>query len=184
MLSFLIGALMAKTLELLHELVPKVQWPSPCSFESDIFSDTNSRCETRKGKRRRRIGEQLVVVNMPGQARASWRQPSQKARSATRRRGYCPRPTRSSMPTAARLAALAAHHAIPAMYPIREFVMAGGLMSYGSQHHRCACARPASTRDRILKGEKPAKFAGPYSRRVSSWVINLKTAKALGLECS
>jgi putative ABC transport system substrate-binding protein len=68
---------------------------------------------------------------------------------------------------------------LPAMYPFRYFVADGGLISYGpdvvDQYRRAA-----GYVDRILKGQKPADLPVQRSTKVDL-VINLKTAKALGL---
>jgi ABC-type uncharacterized transport system substrate-binding protein len=76
--------------------------------------------------------------------------------------------------------AAVARHRLPAVYPIRLYVAKGGLISYGPdeiEQHR----RAASYIDRILKGERPADLAVQHPTKYDL-VINLKTAKALGLE--
>jgi putative ABC transport system substrate-binding protein len=76
--------------------------------------------------------------------------------------------------------AAAARHKLPAVYPLRFFASDGGLLAYGpdivDQHRRAA-----GYVDRILKGEKPADLPVQAPTKYEL-VINLKTAKALGIE--
>jgi putative ABC transport system substrate-binding protein len=76
--------------------------------------------------------------------------------------------------------AQAASYRLPAVYPSRDFIMGGGLISYGpdvgGQYHRAAAYV-----DRILKGEKPADLPVQAPTKYEL-VINLKTARTLGLE--
>ena len=76
--------------------------------------------------------------------------------------------------------ALAARHRLPAVYPARLFVTSGGLISYGPNSVD-SYRHAASYVDRILKGEKPADLPVQAPTKYET-VLNLKTAKALGLD--
>ena len=75
--------------------------------------------------------------------------------------------------------AMAARYRIPAVYPFRFFTVEGGLMSYGVDQVDML-RRAATYIDRILRGEKPADLPVQAPTKFET-IVNLKTAKALGL---
>jgi putative tryptophan/tyrosine transport system substrate-binding protein len=78
------------------------------------------------------------------------------------------------------VASLAARHRLPAVYPFRQFAEVGGLLSYGNDQLD-NFRRAAVYADRILRGAKPSEL--PVQAPVKfELVINLKTAKALGID--
>src|SRR5262245_23584153 len=79
-----------------------------------------------------------------------------------------------------KIVALADHHRLPAVYPLRFFAMGGGLMAYGANMVELL-RLSASYVDRILRGARPSDLP-VQSSTIFELIINHKTAKALGLE--
>src|SRR5262249_36014431 len=79
----------------------------------------------------------------------------------------------------AQLAALALHHSVPAAYQYRDFTAAGGFISYGGSITD-AWQLAGAYSGRVLSGERPAELPVQQSTK-AELIVNLKTAKALGL---
>ena len=167
-------ALEPKKLELLHELVPKAV------VIGVLVNPRNPNVEsvsTGLQTAARTLGLQTYVVNADTQREVG----AAFATFVEQRIGalvVAADPFFNSQ--RAELVALAARHAIPAIYEWREFAAAGGLMSYGTiisdAYHQAGVSA-----GRILKGEKPANLPVVQPTKFE-FVINLKTAKALHLE--
>lgn len=167
-------AVVAKRLELLHELVPAA------TLIAFLVNPTNrvlAEADTREAQEAARVlGVNLLVLNAssPSEIEAAFTTLVNKRAGAllTNSESYF-------MTQRDQFATLAARHAVPALYAFRENTMAGGLMSYGAD-----ILGPSrlvgSYVGRILKGEKPADMPVQQSVKVSL-VINLKTAKSLGI---
>jgi putative ABC transport system substrate-binding protein len=171
---FFTGVLGAKRLELLHQLLPKAK-----TIAMLVHPNTpNTEAERRDVEAAARtIGQQLVVLDATSErgidtAFATFVQRGADALLA----GSGPFMTAQRK----RLVTLAARHALPACYHIREVVMDGGLMSYGASIS-ASYRQLGIYAGRILKGEKPGDLPVMRSTKFEL-VINLRTAKALGLE--
>jgi putative ABC transport system substrate-binding protein len=172
--TFLVNTLSAKRLELLHNLLPHAKVmgllvnpknPAAASETSDVEAAA------------RALGIQLHVRNggsEPEIDAAFADFAAQRAAAVT----FAADATFNAR--RAQLIALAARHALPTMYFYREFANDGGLISYGG-YDTDAYRQAGVYAGRILKGEKPAALPVQQVTKVEL-VINLKTAKALGVD--
>ena len=172
--SFLGGVLGAKRLELLRQLVPKATTigvlvnPGTPTTETER-NDVQAAAQT--------VGQQLIILDVSSDrdleiAFATFVQ----RRASALLVGSGPFLTSHRE----RLVALAARHALPAIYDQREIVAAGGMMSYGTSITD-AYRQAGIYAGRIIKGEKPTDLPVVQSIKFE-FVLNLKTAKALGIE--
>ena len=174
--SFLVGTLAAKQFEVLHETVPKAVLIGFLVNPTIADAETQTKNALAAAET---LGQKLLVV----QARTDSELETAFVTLVQQRAGALivgADPFFSSRPD--KLVKLAAHQKIPTIYFLREFVAAGGLMSYGAsitEAHRIVGLYAG----RILKGEKPADMPVQQSTKVEL-VINLKTAKALGVNIS
>jgi putative ABC transport system substrate-binding protein len=171
--NFLVADLGEKALGLMHELVPNVV------VGAVLVNPNNPNAESLARNARERalsLGLQLHIMN----AGTAQEIDTAFARIVEQRIGLL---LLGADPFFAdrrdQFVALTARHAIPAIYFVREFVTAGGLMSYGTSVSD-AYRRAGAYTGKILKGVKPADLPIEQSTRFE-FVINLKTAKALGL---
>ena len=91
----------------------------------------------------------------------------------------CRFPASAKMPRRKLIVEFAAKHRLPAMYSFREYVDAGGLMSYGTSFPDLF-RRAAVYVDKILKGAKPADLPVEQPKKFE-FIVNLKAAKQIGL---
>jgi putative tryptophan/tyrosine transport system substrate-binding protein len=171
--SFFNIVLGGKALGLLHEIVPDL---SVTALMVNPKTPESARTLNNAQKAAQTLGRKLLVLNAstPDEIDAAFANVRQARAGAILVGG-------DSFFTSRRqqIVALAARDAIPAMYLNREFVAEGGLMSYGNDVAD-SYRRAALYVGRILKGAKPADL--PVDRATKfEFLINLKTAKALGI---
>ncbi|HEY5129702.1 MAG TPA: ABC transporter substrate-binding protein [Bradyrhizobium sp.] len=167
------GVLGAKRLELLRQLAPNA-----ATIAMLVYPNTPNTEAERKDVQAaaQAIGQQLVVLDVTSDRDID----AAFATFVQREAGALLAGSSAFMVShRQRLIALAARHALPAIYHVRQFAMAGGLMSYGASIAD-AYRQAGIYAGRILKGEKPGDLPVMRSTKFE-FVINLKTARALGL---
>jgi putative ABC transport system substrate-binding protein len=173
--TFINTDLGAKRLGLLHELVPNAAVIGVLVDASNPEGADVTMRDAQEGARA--VGRQTVVAKVAGEGDfdpAFARLVQQGAGALLVTGGPFFNGQRR------RIAALALRHALPAAFNVREYVEAGGLMSYGTSQTD-AYRRAGAYVGRILKGAKPAELPVLQPTKYE-FVINLKTAKALGLQ--
>jgi putative ABC transport system substrate-binding protein len=166
------GETSPKRLELLHELVPAAKVAALLVNPTDAGFTETKEMESAAGK----LGLQLHIL------RASTERDFDGVfanLTQLRAGGLVISPGTFFINHSEQLAALALRHMVPTIYEYRRFAAAGGLASYGgdiTESYRLA----AIYTGRILKGEKPADLPVQQSTKIEL-IINMKTAKALGL---
>jgi putative tryptophan/tyrosine transport system substrate-binding protein len=172
--SMFLSEMEAKRFALLHELVPTATMIGVIVNPSSPSIDTQLR---EINSAARALGRQIQIVNATNEreldaAFASLAQSKAGALLIAANAYFTSRRDQ--------IVALAAQRAIPAIYDQREFPMAGGLVSYGTSLSDSYRLMGVYT-GKILKGEKPTDLPVQRSTKFE-FVINLKTAKALGLD--
>jgi putative tryptophan/tyrosine transport system substrate-binding protein len=167
------AGLEAKRLGLLHEIVPKTATMAALVNPDSPGAETQVR-DVREAAAR--LGMQLVVLtaNTESDFDAAFANINRQRSDALL---VCASPFFYRVRD--QLVALAARHAVPAIYEWRDFAAVGGLMSYGTSLAD-SWSQAGIYTGRILKGEKPGDLPVVLPTKFE-FVINLKTAKALGL---
>ncbi len=170
--SLVSAELRPKMLQMLHELVPQAKLVHMLANPNNASIEIQTR-ETKAAADAAGLQLQVHKVSAPDEIDAAFAQFSEASKALL----VASDPFLTSR--LSQITSLAARYAVPAVYPWREFVLAGGLMSYGailSDGYRHAGIYTG----RILKGEKPQNLPVQQSTKFEM-LINLKTAKALGL---
>jgi putative ABC transport system substrate-binding protein len=172
--SILVNLLSAKRLELLHTLLPKAGMVAALINPNspNVWPDLE---ETQAAAKRRGLQLIMLKASTAVEIEAAFASLVEQRAAAVfvLADGFF-----RSQPE--QLVGLAARHALPASYPWPEFASAGGLMGYGA-NAADSWRQGGVYVGRILKGEKPADLPVMQSTKIA-FTLNLKTAKALGLE--
>jgi putative ABC transport system substrate-binding protein len=172
--SFLINDLAPKQLELLRELVPTAKSVGVLVNPDNPATETDANALQAAA---RALGLKLIPVQARSEADLA---PAFMHLMNSRADGLVIVSDPLMFDRRARIAALVAQHALPAIYPVRDFPAAGGLVSYGSSLTE-AFRQHGIFAGQILKGASPAELPVQQSTKVDL-VLNLRTAKELGLE--
>jgi putative tryptophan/tyrosine transport system substrate-binding protein len=162
-----------KLLELVHEVVPQADTIGYLINPNNATSENLTR-QVRVTERG--IGQRVQILNASSEVDFG---PAFANLIQIRAGGLCVQGDTFFNSRRDQLVALAAHHSIPTVYAFRDYAFAGGLMSYGTSLWD-AYRQVGLYAGRILNGEKPADLAVQQSVKIEL-VINLKTAKTLGL---
>jgi len=174
--SYFSGALGAKQLEIIREMIPS---PGPLALLINPDNPTDQSERTDVEEAARTIGQPIEVLNASSNADL---EATFAAMAGRRASGLLVAIDPIFFSGRAKLATLAARYALPAIYSDRAYAQAGGLISYGASRTD-AFRQIGIYVSRILKGEKPADLPVMQPTKFEL-VINLKTAKALGLNVS
>jgi putative ABC transport system substrate-binding protein len=173
-ISILTGELGSKRLELLRELVPRAEMIGVLLNPSTPTAAAERSVVEAAAQK---MGQQLIILNAGND-----RDLEAAFMTIAERRpgGLLVGASAYLNSRTAEIVALSARHALPVIYFQRESVKAGGLMSYGTNLHD-AYRQAGIYAGRILKGEQPADLPVVQAAKFE-FVINLKTAKVLGIE--
>ena len=167
-INMITAELMPKRLELLSELVPRA---GVIALLANPGAESMIR-EVQEAARAKGVQLQILKASSESEIDAAFASPSQADALLVGNDPFF-------MSRREQLVALAARYAVPAMYEWREFVAAGGLISYGTSRTG-TWRRFGNYAGKILKGAKPADLPVEQPTRFEL-VVNLNTAKALGL---
>jgi putative ABC transport system substrate-binding protein len=172
-ITFLVNALTAKQIQLLQELAPKAKVIGFLVNPNDpnLSSQMNQAREATNA-----LGHKLVIANASTERDL---EPAFVMLAQEQVEALFVQVDPFFTDQRGKIAALAAQYSLPAIFALREFVDAGGLMSYGTSITD-ANRQLGDYAGQVLKGKKPADLPVVQSTKFEL-VINLKTAKALGL---
>jgi putative ABC transport system substrate-binding protein len=164
--------MVGKWLELLQETVPRLS--TVAVIENPETSVAQGMVKELAGlAHTRRLKLRLIEVREPAGLERAFEQAGRNAQAVL----VLPSPVISAH--RGQVTALAAKHRLPTVYPLRDYVDAGGLMAYGPDL-AVQYRRGAEYVDKILKGAKPGDLPIEQPTKFEL-VVNLKTAKALGI---